>query len=219
MIPKTINYLSIQERKPIEMYECIASWKRELPDYTIREWTAESLKYESIPDSVQDAIKMEHTEEAERFLSLYFLYTRGGIYCSPNLLIKKSLDGFLFNGFFGFYDKDTNGVQTHLMGAEKEDEFVLSCLEEYFQGAPDPICASAKAIGYVNEDKMQHLYNRVTIYPSTFVAKNKFEYTDSSYAMIAEKRVVEGRTEVFTEPQQEEKRSRLKRLISIFSKR
>ena len=70
MIPKIIHYCWFG-RKPLPKYarKCIASWKKFLPDYEIREWNEDNFDVNIIP----------YTREAYRygkyaFVSDYVLY-------------------------------------------------------------------------------------------------------------------------------------------------
>lgn len=45
MIPKIIHYTWFSnDEMPLKVKECIASWKKVMPDYELRLWNMESLK-------------------------------------------------------------------------------------------------------------------------------------------------------------------------------
>lgn len=213
MIPKTINYIPFLDRYSSEIQEFTISIRATNPEYTIKEWTLDILRYERIPENVKDAIIEKRYDEVSEYLALYLIYSKGGIYINPRVKITKSLDGLLYNGFFGFYDNQDGKIQTIFMGAEKGNPFVLSCLERYFDDE-NVLVKKAKALGFKNEDTLQHLADRVSIYPSTFISADP-----DSYAFIKE--AVQDETPIQTTyvEQSEEHESKIKRLLSIFSKK
>lgn len=156
MIPKTIHYVWLSgSAKPEEINECIRSWAKILPDYTVREWQMQDFPIADMPGYVKEAIDKKKWAFATDYLRLYILYHEGGIYLDSDVLIKKRIDEFLGNGFFSFieYHKegfepykdliDENGnalVETHIpgfcmqaafLGAEKGNAFVKDCMDSY----------------------------------------------------------------------------------------
>lgn len=213
MIPKTINYIPFLDRYSSEIQEFTISIRATNPEYTIKEWTLDILRYERIPENVKDAIIEKRYDEVSEYLALYLIYSKGGIYINPRVKITKSLDGLLYNGFFGFYDNQEGKIQNIIMGAEKGNPFVLSCLERYFDDE-NVLVKKAKALGFKNEDTLQHLADRVSIYPSTFISADP-----DSYAYIKEVVKEEAPIEKTYVEQSEEHESKIKRLLSIFSKK
>ena len=43
MIPKIIHYCWFGGEKPQKVVKCIESWKKNLPDYEIKEWNKKTL--------------------------------------------------------------------------------------------------------------------------------------------------------------------------------
>jgi len=88
-------------------------------------------------------------------------------------------------------------LQAAFMGAEKGHPFIKSCMEyydsfsflrpegkpDYSIIAPDIFALCARQYGFLYQDRLQHLENRMTIYPSDFVAGTKGEITEGNYAV------------------------------------
>ncbi|MCW7549783.1 glycosyltransferase [Photorhabdus sp. APURE] len=135
MIPKKIHYVWVGDKpKPQFVLDCIATWKKFLPDYKLIEWNNESLK----------SIKNNYTEEAFRnkkwafvsdYLRLYVLYNEGGIYLDTDVEITQSLDSFLHLDFFSCYEKGEGNcyypVTSAVIGAEKRNSIVYDLLKQY----------------------------------------------------------------------------------------
>lgn len=113
-------------------------------------------------------------------------------------------------GFLPYKDRiDKNGkaltdmhvpgfcMQAAFMGAEKEHPFIRDCMD-YYSGrsfltregkadmsilAPDIYALCARKYGFVYKDCKQQLSNRMTIYPSSYVAGTRYLAKDENYAV------------------------------------
>ena len=156
LIPKIIHYVWLSgERKPREIRKCIASWKKVLPGYRIREWTRKDFPWDSLGDYANEALSVKKWAFATDYLRLWILYREGGIYLDSDVLLKRGIDGFLDNRFFSFIEYHENGflpyrdridadgyalvpehvpgfcIQAAFMGAEKGSEFAAACMDAY----------------------------------------------------------------------------------------
>lgn len=102
MIPKTIHYCWFSgEKYPPKIKECIRSWKKNLPDYTLRLWDANSFDFQSIP-YMKKCYEMHKWATIADYIRLYALYTEGGIYLDSDVLVLKPFDSLLdCNAFWG----------------------------------------------------------------------------------------------------------------------
>lgn len=155
MIPKIIHYCWFSnEAIPPLIKKCIKSWKRQMPDYKIKLWNANSFDFSSVP-FVQEAYKAKKWAFVTDYVRLYALYTEGGIYLDSDVRVLKSLNPFLNYNFFAaqeyikkdFLQNGINaidakgnritekvsglGIQAAIMGAEKECPFLRDCLDYY----------------------------------------------------------------------------------------
>ena len=156
MIPKTIHYVWLGKKQlSLEARGFIKSWKKHMPDYTIKCWNEETFNCESIP-WVKEAIEHKMWAFAADYIRLYALYHEGGIYLDTDVEVLRSFDCFLNNSFFssteihpGFetYGKTTLdeqfrpkregeavpyfGILSAVMGAEKGNQLIGDCLDYY----------------------------------------------------------------------------------------
>ncbi len=143
------------EEKPDSIKECIESWGRVLPDYTVREWSMKDFPMDEMPGYVHEALQIKKWAFATDYLRLWILYNCGGIYLDSDILMKKRIDDFLDDSFFSFIEYhpedfkpyagriDENGralveehvpgfcMQAAFMGAQAGNDFVKTCMEAY----------------------------------------------------------------------------------------
>ena len=132
-IPKIIHYCWFGgNEKPELVKKCIESWKKVLPDYTIREWNDEDLKTCSV-QYVLDAVKEKKWAFVSDYYRLYALYTKGGIYFDSDNEVFKSFDEFLNLDFFTGYEKYKKEIHsfTAVVGAKKGNHIIKNLLDEY----------------------------------------------------------------------------------------
>lgn len=157
MIPKTIHYVWLSgEKLPNEIQECIDSWKKEMPDYTIKEWNTKTFDVDSIP-WVKEAYSLKKWAFAADYIRLYALYNEGGIYLDSDVFVRKSFNSFLEHRFFSavefhpnsptineilsHIDKDGNRldntilhgfqIQAAIIGSCPKHPYVKECLDFY----------------------------------------------------------------------------------------
>jgi len=103
MIPKVIHYCWFGNNSLPELAQkCIASWKKYLPDYEIKEWNESNYDIHKIPytSEAYNAKKYAFVSDYARF---DILYQYGGIYFDTDVEVIKPLDSILQNGgFMGF---------------------------------------------------------------------------------------------------------------------
>lgn len=100
MIPKIIHYCWFGGKSlPEDAKKCIASWKRYLPDYEIKEWNEQNFDVNSIPYTAQ-----AYAAEKYAFVSDYarfkVLYEQGGLYFDTDVEVIKPFDDILSRGAF-----------------------------------------------------------------------------------------------------------------------
>lgn len=139
MIPKIIHYTWFSgEEFPVEIQECVDSWKRMMPNYELRKWDMDAI--ENI-DSIflKEAISAKKWAYAADFIRLYAIYNYGGIYLDTDAKVYKSFDRFLNSRAFIGKENSihySGGIcaqylSSHCFGAEKEHPFVKLCLDYY----------------------------------------------------------------------------------------
>lgn len=158
MIPKIIHYCWLsKDPLPMEVRECMASWKKHLPDWTIKHWGMNEFDVNSVP-FVAEAVAARKWAFAADYIRVYALYHEGGVYLDSDVLVRKNMDFALENRAFsaveffpqhaeealvsGLIDVEGNKlvpeakvhgiqVQAAIIGAEKGHPFFKECLEYY----------------------------------------------------------------------------------------
>lgn len=145
MIPKIIHYSWISsDEKPELVQQCMASWKKYLPDYDVILWDAERIRQEIKSEYVEEAIANKKWAFAADYVRIYAVNKYGGIWLDSDVEVKRSLDGFLSASklFIGqeaalFFADENAYRNTHLtahcFGAEPAHPFLERCLQ-YFAG-------------------------------------------------------------------------------------
>ena len=102
-IPKIIHYCWFGGNPLPELAQkCIASWKKFLPDYEIKEWNEQNFDvYQTIYSAEAYTLKKyAHVSDYARF---WVLYHYGGIYFDTDVEVIRPLDDILAKGsFLGF---------------------------------------------------------------------------------------------------------------------
>ena len=94
--------------------KCIDSWKKNLPDYEIKEWNEDNFDLDICP-YVREAYDNKKFAFVTDVVRLYALYTDGGIYMDTDVEVLMSFDEFLdASAFFGF--EDGKNISTGIMG-------------------------------------------------------------------------------------------------------
>ena len=84
MIPKIVHYLWMSSVKDEKTLQCLASWKKYLNGYEIREWNSQTFPY-------LDFIWTREAAEAKKwafvtdFFRLWVLHNYGGIYMDADV--------------------------------------------------------------------------------------------------------------------------------------
>ncbi len=100
MIPKIIHYCWFGRNPlPESAQKCIASWRKYLPDYEIKEWNEDNFDVNIIPYTKEayEAKKYAFVSDYARF---WVLYKYGGIYFDTDVEAIKPLDDLIEKGGF-----------------------------------------------------------------------------------------------------------------------
>ena len=101
MIPKIIHFCWLSnDPYPAKIRACMDSWKKIMPDYTIKHWNRKNFDVATAPPYVQEAIKARKWAFAADYIRMYALYMEGGIYLDSDVKVLKPFDEFLHHSFF-----------------------------------------------------------------------------------------------------------------------
>lgn len=134
MIPKVIHYCWFSGEKPNRFISnCINTWKKVMPDYTVRLWDANSFDFDSVP-FVKAALAAKKWAFVADYIRIYALYTEGGIYLDSDVKAYRRFDEFLDNRFFIGTEPLDEGkveVESAIMGSEAGHPYLKECLDCY----------------------------------------------------------------------------------------
>lgn len=183
MIPKIIHYCWFGGKPLPELaVKCIESWRQNLPDYEIVEWSEKNFDIKSAPRYVKEAHFARKYAFVSDYVRLYALYKFGGIYFDTDVEVLKPLDSFLHHtAFLGF--EDNNCVSTGIIASVKEGAWVKDQKDYYHDKersfyfdsyhtdeTPNVTVITRYMLnkGMLEENTFQDFPSLVTIYPSDF---------------------------------------------------
>lgn len=185
MIPKKIHFFWFsQDPYPVNIQECIKSWKKEMPEYEIIKWDLTNTIIEG--SFAQKAFHEQQWAFLSDYARLRILYEHGGIYLDTDMLIVKSFDDLL--DVQAFWGRARNGmVEPVVIGAVKHHPTIKMCLDLYlnneissgYKEIPLVIRSVFNDLGFDEENKAtQHVGNN-TIYGFDHFCPMPFEEADS----------------------------------------
>lgn len=180
MIPKIIHYCWFGGNPlPDLAIRCIASWRKFLPDYQIKEWNESNFNLDMYLYTKQahNAKKYAYVTDVVR---LFVLKNEGGIYLDTDVEILKTLDSFLHHTAFSGFESDKS-LPTGIMASIKNGLWATELLNFYdgknflnAQGKPifiTNVVTISKIMenkGFVLNNCYQEISNYVAFYPSEY---------------------------------------------------
>lgn len=112
MIPKIIHYCWFG-RNPLPplAQECIASWRKYLPDYEIKEWNEDNFDVNMIPYTAE-AYRQKKYAFVSDYARFWVMYHHGGIYFDTDVEVVRPMDDIIENGNFMGFEVDPDGENT-----------------------------------------------------------------------------------------------------------
>ena len=107
-IPKIIHYcwFGRGEMPPLAK-KCIASWKKYLPDYEIREWNEDNFDVNEIAYT-REAYAAKKYAFVSDYARFKILYEHGGVYFDTDVEVLKPMDEILARGAFMGLERDVS---------------------------------------------------------------------------------------------------------------
>ena len=100
MIPKVIHYCWFGGNPlPKSAQKCIASWRKYLPDYEIKEWNESNFDVNIIPYTTE-AYKAKKYAFVSDYARFWILYKYGGLYFDTDVEVIKNMDDIIAKGPF-----------------------------------------------------------------------------------------------------------------------
>lgn len=176
MIPKIIHYCWFGGKdKPSSFEYCLATWRKYLPDYEIKEWNETNFNISESIEFVKEAYNQKKWAFVSDYVRIYALLNDGGIYMDTDVEVKNNLDEFLNDDFFIGLEKE-GFVSTALMGSIKNHPFLYQIID-YYKNNKFEIKTNNKIISSILISKYafdtclnqkQVLRENIHIYPTTF---------------------------------------------------
>jgi mannosyltransferase OCH1-like enzyme len=130
VIPKVIHYCWFGNAKMGRLaQDCIASWRKVLPNYDIIEWNEDNFDV-SVNRYCREAYESRKWAFVSDYVRLYVLYKYGGIYMDTDVEVLKPLDQFLKHGAFSGFE-DYEHILTGIIGAQKGSRWIEDQLNHY----------------------------------------------------------------------------------------
>lgn len=136
MIPKIIHYCWFGCNPLPELAQrCIASWRKFLPEYDIKEWNENNFDV-NIISYTAEAYKAKKYAFVSDYARFWILYRYGGIYFDTDVEVIQPMDEFIAKGPFMGCENDTksNGLRVAPglgLGAEAGSELYKEILQKY----------------------------------------------------------------------------------------
>lgn len=112
-IPKIIHYCWFGRNPLPELAQrCIASWRKYLPDYEIKEWNEDNFDVNTIPYTAE-AYKAKKYAFVSDYARFWILYKHGGLYFDTDVEVIKPMDDIIARGpFMGCENEAGKGATT-----------------------------------------------------------------------------------------------------------
>ena len=108
VIPKIIHYCWFGRNPlPKSAKKCIASWKKYLPDYEIKEWNENNFDVNIIPYT-RDAYGAKKYAFVSDYARFWILYHYGGVYFDTDVEVIRPIDDLIEKGAFMGWEKPNN---------------------------------------------------------------------------------------------------------------
>ena len=107
MIPKVIHYCWFGGKPlPESAKKCIASWRKYLPDYEIKEWNESNFDVNMIPYT-EEAYMLKKYAFVSDYARFWILYKYGGLYFDTDVEVVRPMEEIIERGpFMGREKKD-----------------------------------------------------------------------------------------------------------------
>lgn len=205
MIPKIIHYCWFGRNPlPSSAKRCIASWKKYLPDYEIKEWNEDNFDVNRIPYT-RDAYAAKKYAFVSDYARFWVLYHYGGVYFDTDVEVIRPMDEFIAKGpFMGWEKPGSTGVYSIAPGlglaANKEQPLYQEILHgfehlnfydengERNKYSMIPLVTDLLTQKGLKKDGNMQVIDDVILYPSEYLCPmeyftGKVTITDNTYAI------------------------------------
>lgn len=209
MIPKIIHYCWFGGNPiPSEYQAYIATWRKFLPDYEIKEWNETNFDVSCIP-FIQEAYKVKKFAYVSDYARLKILYENGGVYFDTDVEVIRNMDELMAKGPWMGVEKHTSTpnandqVAVGLGFAVEHHNPILKEIMSFYENThyifPDGHMEQIPIVPIVTDVLRKHglpshvnqptEVDGITIYPWDYFCPqegfqyNKIECTDNTYTI------------------------------------
>ena len=134
MIPKIIHYIWLGGNPLLELAEqCLASWKKHMPDWQIMAWTEANFDVDSAPLYVRQAYAAKKYAFVSDYVRLCALEQYGGLYLDVDFLVFRPFDDLMdkYPAFAGYEGSKRQPVMQGVIASEPHGAWVRDMLATY----------------------------------------------------------------------------------------
>lgn len=191
---KKIHYCWFGGKKlPRKVKKCIATWKKFLPDYEIKEWNENNFDI-NMSSFVKEAYESKKWAFVSDYVRIYALYNEGGIYFDTDMKIIKDPKSYIDKDMFMGYE-DSGYVGTAMIGTkEKENKYVKEILDYYnniehfnpeiMYNYANPVIITKILKGYEmtkDNDGVEIFDGNIYVYPRDYFYPISYNYEEKMY--------------------------------------
>lgn len=178
-IPKIIHYGWFGGKEKSKFInKCIATWKKNLPEYQIVEWNESNFDLEEHPFA-KEAYEAKKFAFVSDYVRVYVMYHYGGIYFDTDIEVRRDFSDKLEGAKFVIAFELPESLMTGFFAAQKNNPAVKEILDYYdsisFRNAdgsmeltPNPVIFARETakFGLVFNGKYQEIGDKMKIYPN-----------------------------------------------------
>lgn len=134
MIPEIIHYIWLGGKPLPELAEqCIASWKKHMPDWQIMAWTEANFDVAFAPLYVRQAYEAKKYAFVSDYVRLWALEQYGGLYMDVDFEVLRPFDNLMgqYAAFAGYEGSKRQPVMQGVIASEPHGAWVSDMLATY----------------------------------------------------------------------------------------
>ena len=134
MIPKIIHYTWLGGAPlPKLSEECIASWKKHMPDWEYKRWDETNFDIAAAPLYVRQAYEARKFAFVSDYVRLWALEQYGGLYMDVDFMVYRPFDELLdkYAAFAGYEGSKHHPVMQGVIASEPHGAWVTDMLSTY----------------------------------------------------------------------------------------
>jgi hypothetical protein len=187
MIPKIIHYCWFgRNPKSKDVLKCIASWKKYLPDYEIKEWNEDNYDVTK-SQYMADAYKEKKWAFVSDYCRIDVVYQYGGIYLDTDVEVIRSFNPLLKEKMFcGFESRDLKQQRIWKMDLEQSVAFGLGFGAEQCHPVLKQMLELYEMLHFYNDDGTLNLLS-CPVYQTQILVKNGLKQDGKTQTFIGGK--------------------------------